>query len=247
MNLVVNESWLIAFLLGLARAGGFILICPPFSNAAIPPRVKSIIAVALALAGASTQKTIELSGGLPVFVSGLVMQVFLGLALGFGVFVLFSAFSMAGDIIDHSTGFSSAQSLDPTSGAFASIGVRLLNLTATALLFASGGHILLVRGFVKAGATLDQVNLDRLGESVLGLVGTMMLAAIEIALPVAGSLLIAEIGLALLGKAAPQLNVFQLGFAVKILFGLFLLGMSVALMPGQVGALLERSLSFIGG
>jgi flagellar biosynthesis protein FliR len=41
--------------------------------------------------------------------------------------------------------------------------------------------------------------------------------------------------------------VFQLGFAVKILFGLFLLGMSVALMPGQVGALLERSLSFIGG
>jgi flagellar biosynthetic protein FliR len=163
------------------------------------------------------------------------------------VFVLFSAIGMAGDFIDLSTGLGSAQSLDPTSGVSASIGVRILNLSATALLFASGGHLLLVRGFVKAGSTLDQVNLDRLGESILGLVGTMMLAAIEIALPVAGSLLIAEVGLALLGKAAPQLNVFQLGFAVKILFGLFLLGTSIVLLPGQVVALLERAMSFIGG
>lgn len=247
MNIVVNESWLIAFLMGLSRAGGFITICPPFSNAAIPPRVKSIIAVALALAGAGTQKTLELSGGLPVFVSGLVMQAFLGLALGFGVFVLFSAIGMAGDFIDLSTGLGSAQSLDPTSGVSTSISVRILNLSATALLFASGGHLLLVRGFVKAGSILDQVNLDRLGESILGLVGTMMLAAIEIALPVAGSLLIAEVGLALLGKAAPQLNVFQLGFAVKILFGLLLLGTSIVLLPGQVVALLDRAMSFIGG
>jgi flagellar biosynthetic protein FliR len=247
MNVLVNERWLIAFLLGLARAGGFMIICPPFSNTGIPPRAKSIIAVALALAGASTQRTIELSGGLPVFVSGLVLQVFLGLALGFGVFVLFSAITMAGDYIDLSIGFGSAQSLDPTTGVFSSISVRLLNLTATALLFASGGHLLLVRGFVKAGATIEQLNMERLGESVLTLTTSMMFAAIEIALPVAGSLLIAEVGLAMLGKAAPQLNVFQLGFAVKILFGIFLLGTSIVLLPGQVGALLERALEFIGG
>jgi flagellar biosynthetic protein FliR len=74
----------------------------------------------------------------------------------------------------------------------------------------------------------------------------MMVAAFEIALPVVAALLCAEIALALLGKAAPQLNVFQLGFAVKIFIGLSLLGVVVLALPSQTEALLNKFLEMMG-
>lgn len=222
-------------------------MCPPFSSSAIPGRVKAILAVALATAGAGSMGgDVGLFSTTAGFVSGLVVQAFLGFVLGFGVYLLFSAVSVAGELIDISTGLSASQALDPVSGVSASVTPRLFNITATALLFASGGHLLLVRGFVRSGS-FDGVNLDRLGSSIVALAAQATVAAVEIALPVAGSLLVAEVALALLGKAAPQLNVFQLGFAVKILFGVILLGGSVVLLPGQVNALLERAISFVSG
>jgi flagellar biosynthetic protein FliR len=65
------------------------------------------------------------------------------------------------------------------------------------------------------------------------------------ALPIVAALLAAEVALALLGKAAPQLNVFQLGFAAKILLGLSLLVAQIALLPNQVQAILNLFLERI--
>lgn len=246
-GLSINQAWLVAFLLGLARAGGFISICPPFSTAAIPGRVKAIIGVAFALASAGTQAVPKELYGEAQFLGAVAVQVALGLALGFGVFVLFSAIGVAGDLVDLSIGYSAAQALDPVTGVQASVITRLFNYTATALLFSTGGHILLVRGFVRAGATVQSFSLSHLGQSAIAASAQLFVAAIEIALPVAGSLLVAEIALAMLGKAAPQLNVFQLGFAVKIIVGVSLLGLSVTLLPEQVSSLIGHGLDFMAG
>lgn len=247
MGISIDQAWLAAFLACLVRAGGFVAICPPFASPAVSGRVRAMLSVSLAMAGASSMQGADtMFGSTGALVSGLVFQAFLGLALGFGVYLFFSALTIAGEYVDIATGFSASQTLDPVSGVSASITPRLFNLTATTLMFASGGHLLLVRGFVRAGR-FQSMNLDRLGSSVASIAAQAIIAAIEIAIPVAGSLLIAEIALAMLGKAAPQLNVFQLGFAVKVLFGMMLLGASVALLPGQVNALLERAIQFVSG
>ena len=246
-ELSINQDWLIALLLGLARAAGFIAICPPFSSSAIPGRVKAIIAVSFALASAGTQAVPENLQGQAQFLGAVATQAALGLALGFGVYVLFSAIGAAGDLVDLSIGFSAAQALDPVTGVQGSVVTRLFNYTATALLFSTGGHILLVRGFVRSGAAVQTFSLSHLGQSAIAASAQLFVAAIEIALPVAGSLLVAEIALAMLGKAAPQLNVFQLGFAVKIVVGVTLLGLSVTLLPEQVSSLVGHGLDYMAG
>jgi flagellar biosynthetic protein FliR len=246
-ELSIDQAWLVALLLGLARAAGFIAICPPFSSSAIPGRVKAIIAVSFALASAGTQAVPVNLKGEAQFLGAVATQAALGLALGFGVYVLFAAIGAAGDLIDLSIGFSSAQALDPVTGVQSSVVTRLFNYTATALLFSTGGHILLVRGFVRAGASVQTFSLSHLGQSALAASAQLFVAAIEIALPVAGSLLVAEIALAMLGKAAPQLNVFQLGFAVKIVVGVTLLGLSVTLLPEQVSSLVGHGLDYMAG
>jgi flagellar biosynthetic protein FliR len=122
----------------------------------------------------------------------------------------------------------------------------MYNLVAATLLFASGGYVFIVRGFVRSGDVLTTFDTKNIAQTALATMAVMMVAAFEIALPVVAALLCAEIALALLGKAAPQLNVFQLGFAVKIFIGLSLLGVVVLALPSQTEALLNKFLEMMG-
>lgn len=222
------------------------VVTPPFSSQAIPPRVKIAVAVALSFAAVSTAPAGAI-GSLGAWVGQLVLQAFIGVALGFGVLALFSAVGIAGELVDQSSGFSGAQAVDPASGVSGGAMTRLYTMIATALLFSTGGHLLLVRGFVRAGNTIDHLSMEHVGRSALAATASMLVAGVEIALPIMAALLAAEVGLGLLGKAAPQLNVFQLGFAAKILFTLFLLGGCIALLPEQVSALINMSLEKMAG
>ena len=155
------------------------------------------------------------------------------------MYVFFSAIAMSGELIDGSIGYTSAQALDPTTGQSSGIVTRLYTLLATTILFASGGHILIVRGFLRSGDIMQNVSLDKFAQAALVAAALALVAALEMALPIVAALLAAEVALALLGKAAPQLNVFQLGFAAKILLGLSLLIAQIALLPNQVQAILN--------
>lgn len=246
MQFDIGVSWLVMFCVGLVRAGGFLLVAPPFSNPAIPGRVKVAIAVALAAASTTIDGTQE-TGALAQWVFRLVTEAFVGLALGFGALILFSAVQIAGEFIDLSSGFAAAQSLDPTTGQVSGVIARTYSLFAAALLFSSGGHLLLVRGFVRAGEIVGVLSVENAGRAALAASVTMFVAALEIALPILAALLAAEVGLGILGKASPQLNVFQLGFAVKILFTLFLIASTVMLLPEQVGSLIDQTLDYMAG
>ena len=78
------------------------------------------------------------------------------------------------------------------------------------------------------------------------MVGTYFAAAIEIAMPVMAALFLAEVGLGLVGKAAPQLNVMVIGFAVKTFVALGLLGLTFALLPGSTESLLTQAIQAAG-
>lgn len=246
MQFGVSTVWLTAFCLGLVRAGGFIVVCPPFSAPGIPQRVKVALSVAFALASTGSQPEAVLNST-GEWIGQLVFQAAMGVLLGFGVLAMFSAIGIAGELADLSVGFGAAQALDPTTGASAGALSRFYTMIATALLFASGSHLLLVRGFVRAGSGMSSMSLEHLGRSLIMLTATMLVAALEIALPLMAALLAAEVGLGLLGKASPQLNVFQLGFAAKIVLAFMLLGTCIALLPEQVAALIDTALSFMAG
>ena len=249
MQFSVEPSLLVGFCLVLARASAWVTISPPFNTPAIPVRVRIGFAVALAflLARAAAPAVVDLSTG--ALVGALLTQVLAGLALGFFVFVVFSAVQAAGDLIDLQVGFSLGGVIDPLSGNMAAPIGRLQQLLGIAILFAINGHISIVTAFVRSVevAPLGTLDLAELASGIAEMVVVLLAAAIEIALPILTALFCAELALGLLGKAAPQLNILVIGFAVKTLIAFSLLGATLVLLPGSVESLLGRGLRAASG
>ncbi len=131
---------------------------------------------------------------------------------------------------------------------------RMHYLLAVTLLFTSGGHLLMVKGFATSYQGLPvggEVPVDQLGAVLIQAVSMMFLAALQIAGPMVAVLLLADVALALLSRAAPALNIFAIGFPVKIMLTLAMLGLTFPLLPPALDALLEHAtravLSLRGG
>ena len=250
MDLSVPSASLAALLLGTARATGFVVLAPPFNSNGIPMAVKGALALALSLVVFP-----QLSADMPAVTAGFLVvsaitEAVIGAALGFLVQVLFTAVQLAGDIIDVTGGFSLQPAYDPLSLTMNSSIGRLHYLLAITLLFTSGGHLMLVRGFVTSyqglplGGSLDGAQV---GEAMATALGMMFLAALQIAGPMVAVLLLADVALALLSRAAPALNMFSLGFPVKIMVTLALLGLTFPLLPPALDALMEKATRAVVG
>jgi flagellar biosynthetic protein FliR len=244
MGLEVPAVTLVALLLGTARAAGFVMLAPPFNSRSIPAPVKGALAMALSvLLSAKIAPTLpEVSGGFLVVAA--VTEVVIGAALGFVVQVLFTAVQMAGDLIDLTGGFSLQPAYDPLAMTNNSSVGRLHYLLATTLLFSSGGHLLIVKGFATSYEGMPvggSVPTDQLGAVLIKAFAMMFLAAVQIAGPMVAVLLLADVALALLSKAAPALNIFSFGFPFKIMLTLLMLGLTFPLLPPALDALMDHA------
>jgi flagellar biosynthetic protein FliR len=244
MGLEVPAATLVALLLGTARATGFVLLAPPFNSRSIPAPVKGALAMALSLLlSTRIAPTLpEVSGGFLVVAA--VTEVVIGAALGFVVQVLFTAVQMAGDLIDLTGGFSLQPAYDPLAMTNNSSVGRLHYLLATTLLFSSGGHLLIVKGFATSYEGMPvggSVPTEQLGAVLIKAFAMMFLAAVQIAGPMVAVLLLADVALALLSKAAPALNIFSFGFPFKIMLTLLMLGLTFPLLPPALDALMDHA------
>ena len=235
---------LAALLLGTARATGFVLLAPPFNSRSIPAPVKGAFAMAL-----SVLLSTQIAPSLPEPTAGFlvvaaVTEVIIGAGLGYVVQLLFSAVQMAGDLIDVTGGFALQPAYDPLAMTQNSSIGRLHYLLAITLLFTSGGHLLMVKGFATSYQGLPlggAVPTAQLAHVVITAFSMMFLAALQIAGPMVAVLLLADVALALLSRASPALNIFQLGFPVKIMLCLALLGLSFPLLPSALDTLVEHA------
>ena len=244
MTITANPELLVGFLLALVRASCWLVLVPPFGTRTIPAPVKIGLAGALSLPVAETvAKTVPSLDQPAALIGAVAMQVAIGLSLGFVVYLMFSAVQAAGELIDLFGGFTVAPAYDPLSNAQSSTFGRFYNLLATTLLFAINGHVLLVRGFMTSFDSISaSPTLHDLSSGLIGDLGTFFLAAVEIAAPLLAALFLAEVALGLLSKAAPQMNIFMVGFPVKILLTLMLAGLALPLLPSSMNSLLTTAL-----
>jgi flagellar biosynthetic protein FliR len=154
--------------------------------------------------------------------------------------LVFAAVQAAGDLLDLFGGFQLASAYDPLMQAQTAIFGKLYSWTTTALLVVTGGHLLVLQGFLR---TYDVLPLNA-GVSTATLarvysdgVGDLMLSALQIAGPLVAVLFVADLGLGLLSRVAPALQVFSMSFPLKIIISLTLGGFAFALLPGVVGDL----------
>ena len=253
MTIEIAPALVSGYLLAMVRAAAWVFVCPPFGNRTVPTTVKVGLAAALALAVGPrlAEQAVPLEAG--PLLTAAVLQVAAGLALGFLGVLLFATFSFAGGLIDLFSGYSVAQLFDPGNNAPVSIFGQFYGVLATTLLFAIDGHLLLVRGFLTSftAAPLTHLSTDTLAKLLTGDIALFFVSALEIAAPLLAALFLAEAALGLLARAAPQMNVFQLGLPVKILVTLTLAGLAIPILPdavsGMANQIVRQGLGFVRG
>jgi flagellar biosynthetic protein FliR len=244
VDLEFSTASLLALLLATVRTSAWLIVCPPFNTRLMPSTVKAVLAFALALLMVP-----KLTAGVPAMdtasiLTSVVEQVVIGLALGFVTQLFFAAIQAAGDMLDMFGGFAAAQAFDPLSAVHSSVFGRFYNLIAVTLLFATGGHQLVLRGFLHSFTTLpldgafSLANLDKLLTHGLT---DLLVTALQIAGPLIAVLFLTDVALGLLNRVAPSLNAFALGFPIKIFLVLSLAGTAMLVLPKAVGGVVNQA------
>ncbi|MGN6761421.1 MAG: flagellar biosynthetic protein FliR [Leifsonia sp.] len=239
-----------AVALASLRMVAFLVIAPPFSYNGFPAQVKGMLAIGLAVAVAPRAGAGYHSGDTGAFVLAMLRELAVGATLGFLVFVVFAAIQSAGSLVDLFGGFQLAQAFDPQSMINGAQFTRMFQLTALALLFASGGYQLIIGGLVRSfdaiplAAGLDLA--DPVKAMVTG-VTQLFLASLQIAGPLIVVLFLADVGLGLLTRVAPALNAFSLGFPLKIMLTVVLSGVVFVALPGVVSGLTDTAVKAMLG
>lgn len=240
----VQGDLVMAFLLASVRAAGWLVVAPPFNGRSVPGKVKALLAMALALPVTGNALDQLPPPELPALIGAVIVQTAVGVSLGFITYVLFASIQAAGDLIDLFGGFSLSMAFDPMSMSQNSVFGRLHGLLAIVLLFAVNGHLLVLRGFMTTYEVLPLDGGYSLPDTVTALtdgIGMFFLSALQIAAPLIGVLFLADVGLGLLNRVSPSLNAFSLGFPLKIMLTLLLVGMTFPLLPGHVSDLAETA------
>jgi flagellar biosynthetic protein FliR len=250
MEFSLNLAWIEATMLAGVRMIAFIVIAPPFSYNAIPLRIKGMLALGLALVVSPRATDGYVSSTTAEFFGALVLEILVGGILGFLVYIVFAAVQSAGGLVDMFSGFSMAQGFDPQSMVNGAQFTRLFQMTALALLFASGGYQLIIGGLIRTFSAIPLgggLDLAAPVQALIAATTQMFLAAVQIAGPLLVVLFLADAGLGLLTRVAPALNAFALGFPLKILITLILASTVFIALPRIVSNLTGQAVDALMG
>lgn len=216
-------SQITTFLLVLARVGGIFTVGPVFANANVNRQVRIAIALALAFVFLPMAKYDASKLDLLPFLAAILKELLVGLLMGYLASMMFSAIQMAGSYIDLAMGLGFASQVDPMTKERNAVMGQLQNLVATLIFLGINGHHIMIKGLADSFAVLPLAKAGFSPEAAGGMLtifAVVILAALKIAAPVIGVIFTTDISLGILARTVPQLNVFVVGFPVKLAVGL---------------------------
>ncbi len=233
---------LVTYVLTSVRLVAWLMVAPPFSSKAVPTLAKTLLALGLAFAVVPGMATSKVPQDAVTLAAIALQEALIGASMGFVTYLVFAAVQAAGDLIDVFGGFTLAAAFDPLSQNMNSVHGKLFSMLSMMLLFASNAHLLVIGGLLRS---FDQMPVgtawqpSSVTEVVTVAFGMFFASAVQIALPLIGVLFLADLGLALLTRVAPQLNAIGIMFPAKIGLTLLMVGMSFAVLPDTMMRLLE--------
>jgi flagellar biosynthesis protein FliR len=242
-KLAGNE--LAGFILVLARVTPLFFIAPLFSSAMIPVRVRGIIAVAIAIGLTPIAMHGQHVPSEPLALAELVIEgMLVGLGFAFSLAVLLAAIESAGSLIDVISGFSYGSLINPMNGENGAVMSRFYSLIGTLIFLVIGGDAWTLRGLDRTFELVPLTSGPRLS-SLLGgaeqVFANVFTAALEIAAPVLVALLITDVAFGIVSRVVPQLNVFAVGFPVKVGVALLVVGASLPFVANWISEQLSVS------
>ena len=171
----------------------------------------------------------------------LAQQVVIGASMGVSVRIVFSSIEMAGDLIGLQMGLGFAVFYSPNTNANLPVVAQIFGVYALLVLLAMNGHLMIIDILARTFHLLPIQDGMGQGINTAGLMAkaaTIFSYGVLLALPLVVTLFIVNLALGILTRAAPQLNLFAIGFPLTLGLGIFLLGVA---MP-SIGVLIQRIL-----
>lgn len=243
------SAWLGAFIWPFFRILALVGSAPIFGNPIVPVRVKVGLAAVL---------TIILSpilGNMPAVEPGsaiglliLAQQVVIGVAMGFTMRIIFTAVEMAGNLAGMQMGLGFATFFDPQNAAQVPVVGTLLGLFATLFFLALNGHLYVIEALAQSFQALPVAPppYSTSGWRLLaGWGGEIFLAGLLLSMPIVAALLITNLALGIMTRAAPQLNVFSVGFPITLTAGFVVLAVALPYFVPWFDRLLHDALDMM--
>ena len=227
MTVEILPQTAFVFMLIFARIGTMIMVLPALGERAMPRRVRLVFALALTLVmyPVLSLAFAALPPGLYAALKALVAEIVIGLFLGISVRLVMSALQVAGTTIAMQTGLGFAQNVDPTQGIRAALFASFLSVLAVTLIFVSDLHHLLLRAIADSYTMFPPGKELPLGDFAKMAVDTMagsFRLAVQISAPFLVFGLIFYLGIGVLSRLMPQVQIFFLAMPMNILAGFLL-------------------------
>ena len=230
------QGHLAAFLLILTRISGIFIISPFFGSLNVPVyfRAGTALVFTLLLFPVLDNKAVEAPPTVLMYAASVVAELFIGWIIGFAAYMIMAAINMAGKVMDMQVGFAIVNVMDPTSGQqIPLIGSFLYNLSVIVFLVTNGHHMI-ITALVESFDTVPilGMHLDpSMAMLIAGFTTGIFLTGMKIAMPVLFANFLTNVGMGILARTMPQLNIFVVGIPMHIVIGLGVLSM---MMPFYV-------------
>jgi flagellar biosynthetic protein FliR len=228
------------------RVSGFVLSAPTLSDVTVPPMVKIVftLAITLMLAGL-VQAPSDLSIFSAAGFATAALELLIGIAIGMVMQVAFEALIFAGQTVSLTMGLGFATLVDPQHGAQTPVLGQMFMIMGTLTYLAINGHLMLLNTLVMSFQTMP-IGAGQAGGNFFMLVAQwgahVFDTGLLIALPAVIALVIVNLALGVVSRAAPQLNLFGIGFTITLMCGFFVLIVGLDGIMAGINSIIENAL-----
>ena len=233
-------------LLILVRVSAFFVSVPLFSYRTIPSQLRIALAIILSWMmyysiGVGTE-AIPIDG---TYLLLVIKEACIGLMIGLIAYIILSAVQIAGGFIDFEMGFAMANIIDPQTGAQTPLMGQFFNFLILFVLLAINGHHLILDGifysyqYMPIDQFFPNFGDGNIVEFVITAFASAFAIAFQMSAPIVATLFLVTMALGITAKTVPQLNIFVIGFPVKIAIGFLVLIISMGVMIEVMEKLIE--------
>jgi flagellar biosynthetic protein FliR len=216
-------AWVGAFLWPLFRIGAMMMVAPVYGSRLVPVRIRLGIALALAILVAPllpAVPAVEVFSFEALFI--IAQQILIGVAMGFALQIVISAVITGGQVIAMQMGLGFSVMVDPQNGAQTPVLSQFYVIMVVLVFLALNGHLVMIEVLLDSFRTLPISSNGLVAADLWQLVswGSMVFSgAVGMAIPAIASLLIVNFAFGIMTRAAPQLNIFAIGFPIIMMLG----------------------------
>jgi len=238
------DALLLAYVFPLVRVMSFLATAPIFNNIGLPKRVKLVVALAVGVAVAASLPPQNLgSPGSYIGLAVMAQQLMIGVGMGFAMRIVFATLDVAGELTGLQMGLSFATFFDPQSNGQTAVIAEIIGIVVSLIFLALNGHLMMINVLAHSFEWLpiSPQPIHAEGWLMLARGGSVIFATgLLVALPVVAALLITNLSLAVLTRAAPQLNLFAVGFPITSTVGIAVLWLSLPALAGVLEGVFDQ-------